>query len=131
MNCANCNVPIPQSDVGNQDDHKKLLFYTVCNRCINTCSECGQDVGFSKSSRVSEYECSFCAHQSCRSCSINLSCNECGIIACESCIEDCNSGGCIHLVVKLNLLRRELSNVHSKNDAGTRKRPAKRTTKRS
>ena len=109
MDCANCKISIPQSVIEDQDDYKKPLLYTVCHRCINTCSDCGQDVGFSKSSIVSEYECSFCGHQSCRSCSINLSCSECGIISCESCIDGNNSGGCKHLVMKLNTLRRRLS----------------------
>ncbi len=117
MNCANCNVVIPQCVIDNQDDYKKTLFYTVCYRCMNTCGECGQDIGFSKSSIVSDYECSFCCHQSCRSCLINLMCEECGITACESCIDNDNIGGCTHLEVKLNSLRRLLSKVNLNDDA--------------
>ena len=109
MNCANCNKKICKTMIGLQDDCRKKWFHSVCIQCVNTCSECGEDIGMSKSSTMSENECTICYHQSCRSCGINLRCDKHEITVWENCIDaDEEEEICICLKYKLLGLRKQM-----------------------
>ena len=114
-NCAICDKHISQKMIELQDDSKKKWFHSVCILCVNTCSECGQDVGMSKSSTLSDSECTFCYHQNCRSCGINLKCSRHNITVCENCIDaDEEKEICICLKYKLLGLRKKMDKYYKR-----------------
>lgn len=41
-----------------------------------------------KTDVVATGHCDICKHQCCRSCAINVTCNDCGVTACINCIEN-------------------------------------------
>ena len=87
-NCSNCKNIVCRNILLLQNDSKQRLFHTLCIQCMNTCSECGGDIGISKSSNlISNEECAICDHQNCRSCGLNLRCNKHDITICEHCID--------------------------------------------
>ena len=109
LDCASCNKPICKKMIGLQDDCKKKWFHSICILCVNTCSECGEDVGMSNSNTISDSECTLCYHQSCRSCGINLKWNKHNVTVCENCIDnDKEKEICICLKYKLLGLRNKM-----------------------
>ena len=103
MKCDNCNKSIQSYSINPHTLFDKL-FYNTCVECTPTCSQCGQDNGYTKyQSIISDNECHFCCHYNCKSCGINLECKKCGIISCEYCIMN-NKEVCFCLRKKLNAI---------------------------
>ena len=86
--CANCSNNICANMTFLQNNSKKDVFYSLCSLCINTCSNCGDDIGMSKSNLVSDEECTVCGHQNCRSCGLNIKCTKLNVTVCEDCIDN-------------------------------------------
>ena len=101
MKCDNCNKDMNTYSTKPYSIYDELFFNT-CLECTPTCSECGQDNGYSKNPRIiSENDCDFCFHINCKSCGINLDCKNCGLTACEYCITN-DEKVCNCLTKKLN-----------------------------
>ena len=113
--CDYCNRHITKRLLEDQDDYNAPFFMTLCSKCINTCNECGCDVGFLSSSLLSSIECSFCEHNNCRSCGINVQC-DCGCeeVACEDCWDNIEPKLCIHLKKKFILVMHYRSTMSKK-----------------
>ena len=93
LKCCNCGVLYYQ----HSDVHKQygLLFHSTCPSCIQTCSECGQEIGYAKETALVSYEaCQICQKETCMNCGINVHCPMCDIVACENCVEDGNESIC-------------------------------------
>ena len=108
MNCDNCNKSICEKMRRIQNDCKKEMFFTLCIQCVNTCSKCGDDIGVAKCKMISDNECTYCGHHSCRSCGINLQCNKQQITVCEECIDNRNNIMCNCLKYKLEGMRKKM-----------------------
>jgi hypothetical protein len=104
--CDNCNRRVTKRVLEDQDDYNAPFFMTLCIKCINTCNDCGCDVGYPSHSLLSGFECSFCDHNSCRSCGINIQC-DCGCeeVACEDCSDTMGMSLCAHLKKKFIMLK--------------------------
>ena len=104
IKCDNCNRQVSRRCLEDQDDCNRSLYWTVCVECINTCYQCGRDTGYPKHRILTGFDCSLCDHRSCRSCGVNLKCNCCEQVACETCISD-NEAGVICPTLKRKLDR--------------------------
>ena len=85
---SNCNVC--SRVVKGRDSTESYAFVEVCKNCINTCWQCGGDVGWLNPKMItidSNNECEKChEHVGCKSCGINITCKECKMVICNSCI---------------------------------------------
>ena len=106
MNCDNCNRDIIYTGYHLKCDRYKALFFTLCHKCTNTCSCCGQDIGFSKSFGISNKQCDYCDKDSCRSCGVNIECRSCGMTVCEGCFDERHDDICISLKKKMKKLKK-------------------------
>ncbi len=107
VTCDNCGVQYELSHEINLMDENEHLFYKTCIECTPTCSDCGQNLGYSKSTLISSDRCDVCEKESCRSCGINVKCDNCGTSACESCIDSGEENICECMVEILKVLREE------------------------
>ena len=90
-------------------DRFPTLFHKVCNDCVPSCTLCGDDAGWSKSALITGEHCGSCERAYCKSCGINITCNDCHLTACEDCMdndfEDKNEAVCVHMKPILEALR--------------------------
>lgn len=93
LDCCNCGSKFFQHKDFYRQYH--LLFHPTCPSCIQTCTQCGGESGYPKDSDlVSSLSCHICEKETCMSCGINVHCQSCNIVACETCIEDNNALVC-------------------------------------
>ena len=105
LECCNCAVTFFQ--------HKcfykqyQSLFHPTCPSCVQTCSECGQENGYAKESDlVTHLSCHICEKETCMSCGINVLCDCCKVVACETCIDKGNKLICTKLKYRLRFSQR-------------------------
>ena len=107
---SNCNVC--SRVVKGRDTTESYAFVEVCKNCINTCWQCGGDVGWLHPKMItidSNNECEKCEHVGCKSCGINITCKECKMVICNSCIDD--GKGCIRCRKTMRSLRKKYVDV--------------------
>ena len=108
MNCDNCGNDVQKENTLNLSILYSSLFYLTCDDCTPICHLCGQDNGYSRNIFVSSNQCDFCTHETCRSCGIHVTCENCSKTACENCIDEGNSNNiCYCLKVVLESLRKK------------------------
>ena len=83
--CDNCQKKFWQRKECNK---YALFFHDLCIDCLQTCSECGGEMGYLKNENFfSQKPCDFCDKEPCGSCGMTFFCEDCGVCYCEDCIE--------------------------------------------
>ena len=90
--------------------NSETAFASTCLNCTNTCGQCGQDIGFAKLNVISNDICSHCDHVCCKSCGINIECNNCGEVICSGCID--KEKGCRNCKQIMESLRKQYIDVN-------------------
>ena len=77
------------------------LFYHTCKVCTQTCSECGEEIGYCIDSQyITAKICDICGKEPCMSCGVTVFCHFCQMTCCVNCIDDEKKGVCEFMMEK-------------------------------
>ena len=84
--CANCDCVFLQQKMHHVQ--YRDMFYDTCNCCVQTCSLCGDDVGYLRNENlISNKTCDLCGKEPCKSCGVTIYCDSCEYCCCEACMK--------------------------------------------
>ena len=107
LSCQNCG-----KNKNKSEDTDRNAFYFTCVKCLNTCWQCGQDIGYLKEHQkesITYTSCSFCDHDTCKSCGVNFWCSDCGNSICEDCIK--SGKGCNNCDIVMKQLKQHFVDI--------------------